>query len=132
MASFRGILVLIGICLLLAGCVRQFSDERYIIVEQYTKGTYEQIQEIKDQKKVKKISDLLHGIHWIDRTVDMERSADYQFYSQFTDPNIEPKIVLYKLWIHSDKSVELTLAHQYAALDKTESKEVIKIITEKN
>lgn len=132
MASFRGTLVLIGICLLLAGCVRQFSDEQYIIVEQYTEGSYKKTKEIRDQKKVKKISNLVKDIHWIDRTFGMKRRADYQFYFQFTDPNIEAKVVGYDLWVHSDKSVELTTGHRYAALDKTESKEVIKIITEKN
>ena len=134
--NLKYLITFIGIILIfIAGCSDVINNEEQKIEVQMRIGdenNYEDFKEITDHEQVKKVQKILDDIDWKNAKVDMARPADYIFYFQFNNPEIEAKAVLYELWISPNKDkVELVIDAQskYSQLDKKKSGELFEILT---
>lgn len=130
------IALIVIISFFIVGCSKAVESE-----EQYIEGQnievqkrigdenkYEVFKEITNNEQVQKVKEILDDINWENAKVEMVRPPDYQF----SFPNPEAKVVLYKLWISPNKgTVELVIsaASKYIQLDKNKSAELIEILT---
>lgn len=134
--NLKYLITFIGMILIfIAGCSDVINNEEQKIEVQMRIGdenNYEDFKEITDHEQVQKVQKILDDIDWENAKVDMARPADYIFYFQFKNPEIEAKAVLYKLWISPNKDkVELVIDAQskYSQLDKKKSGELFEILT---
>ncbi|MFJ8460652.1 hypothetical protein ACIQ57_16140 [Lysinibacillus xylanilyticus] len=134
--NLKYLITFIGmIFIFIAGCSDVINNEEQKIEVQMRIGdenNYEDFKEITDHEQVQKVQKILDDIDWENAKVDMARPADYIFYFQFKNPEIEAKAVLYKLWISPNKDkVELVIDAQskYSQLDKKKSGELFEILT---
>ena len=134
--NLKYLITFMGLILIfIAGCSDGINNEEQKIEVQMRIGdenNYEDFKEITDHEQVKKVQKILDDIDWKNAKVDMARPADYIFYFQFNNPEIEAKAVLYKLWISPNKDkVELVIDAQskYSQLDKKKSGELFEILT---
>lgn len=122
----------------MVGCSNGIKNEgNKIIVEKQVIGTdkYELYHEIKDDKEVKKIKDILSGNIWENAKVSMAKPPDYRFNFEGISAKNKSNGVIYALWISPNKDkVELVIDSEskYVQLNKENSEELFKIIAGKN
>ncbi|MFB5284654.1 hypothetical protein [Peribacillus sp. Hz7] len=134
--NLKYLIALIGIIsIFIAGCSNVIKNEEQNIEVQKRIGDenkYENFKEITNNEQVQKVKEILDDIDWKNAKVDMARPADYRFFFQFKNPEIEAKAALYELWISPNKDkVELVIdaESKYIQLDKKNSVELFEILT---
>ncbi|WP_223556736.1 MULTISPECIES: hypothetical protein [Lysinibacillus] len=131
----KNLITILGLIMIfIAGCSDVRNEEQMIEVQMRIgdENNYEDFKEITDHEQVQKVQKILDDIDWENAKVDMAHPADYIFYFQFNNPEIEAKAVLYELWISPNKDkVELVIDAQskYSQLDKKKSGELFEILT---
>ena len=134
-------IVLLSIFLvLIAGCANGIKNEGNKIVVERRVGEsdkYEYYNEVKDNKEVQNIKDILSNINWGNAKVkvDMVSPPHYKFHFEDTTEKQELNGLIYDLWISPDRgTIELVIDSEskYLHLDKTKSSELFKLITGKN
>lgn len=130
------ILILISlIAIFITGCsiLTENEDMKIKVSKRINdESNYEAIKVVTNNEQVQKASEIIDNIDWEKAKVDMVRPADYEFYFQYKNPEIEAKAVLFELWISPNKDkVELVIdaESKYAQLDQNKSTELYEIIT---
>ena len=122
----------------MVGCTNGIKNEgNKIVVEKGVGGAdkYENYNEIKDNKKVQNIKDILNSISYENSQVSMAYPPHYKFHFEDTAEKQESNGLIYDLWIGPDKGrIELVIEGEskYIHLDKAKSAELFKLITGKN
>ena len=123
---------------LIIGCTNAIKNEGNKIVVEKRVGEsdkYEYYNEVKDNKEVQNIKDILNSISWKNAKVDMVSPPHYKFHFEDTTEKQESNGLIYDLWISPDKGrIELIIdsKSKYVHLDKEKSAELFKLITGKN
>ncbi|CAM4276598.1 hypothetical protein BAMA_07870 [Bacillus manliponensis] len=125
-------IVILSFCI--AGCVKEEKQEEQKIKVQKRigdDGGYEEFKEVNDPIEVGKVENILNDTNWIKAKFEMSRPPDYQFLFQFKNPDIKAKVVLYRVWVSSNKeTLEIIRGDdQYAKLTKEQSEILFEIIT---
>lgn len=114
------------------------SEENKIVVEKRVEkrvgeaDKYERYNEIKGNKELKRVKNILDNIKWENAEVSMTSPPHYKFHFEGINGNANGTV--YELWISPSKDkVELVLdsASKYAELNKQVSRELFRIITGK-
>ena len=135
-------IVLLSIFLvLIVGCANGIKNEGNKIVVEKRVGEsdkYEYYNEVKDNKEVQNIKDILDSIDWGNAKVKVSLSSpppDYKFHFEYTTEKQESNGLIHDLWISPDKgTIELVINSEskYIHMDKAKSAELYKLITGKN
>ncbi|MFO1442853.1 hypothetical protein KDN24_06445 [Bacillus sp. Bva_UNVM-123] len=131
MFKFKNIFVFILLILITTSC----SNKQNINVQKLNdNGNYEDFNVISKANTVSIVREILNKVKWETMESEMEREADYLFYFQFVNPDIEAKPVLYSVWINPNKdSLEVTQGDtKYVHLNADESAKLYKAITDTN
>ncbi|EJR53996.1 hypothetical protein IIM_02253 [Bacillus cereus VD107] len=126
--------IFIAICLfIVTGCSNTLGNDEQTIEVQKRVGddNYEDLHVVTDNNKVLQVKKILNDTSFENKKVEMSRSADYQFISQFKNPKIEAKAVLYQMWISPNKDEVEIMArdNQYAQLAEKNAATLFQIIT---
>ena len=128
-------LVFISIVLVLTGCGNGIKNVGNKVIVEKRIGeldNYQYCNEIKDNKEVQKVKDILDTTTWNNVEVNMAYPPDYAFH--FEDTNGKASEAVYKLWISPNKDkVELVIdsVNRYVHLNEQVSSVLFKIITGK-
>lgn len=122
---------------LIVGCANGIKNEGNKIVVEKRVGEsdkYEYYNEVKDNKEVQNIKDILSSINWGNEKVkvNMVSPPNYKFHFEDTTEKQELNGLIYELWISPGKgSIELVIDSEskYLHLDKAKSAELFKLIT---
>jgi hypothetical protein len=120
---------------LTVGCANGIKNEGNKIVVEKRVGEadkYEYYNEIKGNKEVQNIKDILDNIRWENAKVSMAYPPHYKIH--FEDNDSKVKGVVYSLWISPNKDkVEIVIdsASKYVQLNEQVSAELFKVITGK-
>ena len=132
-AAFKLFLSILVI-LVVTGCSSGVEhEEQNIIVQKQVAGenSYEDYREITDTKQVENMKEILDKAHWKDAQVDFVHRADYRFFFEYKNPEIEAKPVSHSVWI-SPKQDQLEVMRgeqEYTQLTKEESSTFFTILT---
>ncbi|SFN10714.1 hypothetical protein [Psychrobacillus psychrodurans] len=122
---------------IIAGCSNKIVNEEQKIEVQkriHDENNYKDFKVISDNDEVQKVKEIVFDTEWENAKVQMEHPADYRFIFQYKNPNIEAKVVSYKLWISPNNDVaEIVMEDdEYAILNEENSSILIEILAGEN
>ncbi|MFC0189593.1 hypothetical protein ACFFJY_14910 [Fictibacillus aquaticus] len=114
----------------------KIKDHKITVQKHSGEGdSYEDFNEITEQKKVDKAIKIVKNNDWNKIKVEMSRYPDYRFQFSFKDDdNSEGKIASYSLWVNAngDHLQIVTDSGNYVKLDEKNSKILFEILTDKS
>jgi len=123
------------IIFLVAGCSTNEEQKQKIEVQIRVgnEAKYEDFKEVIDNEQVVKVKRILDDTDWENTVVDMARLADYQFFFEYMNKDIEGDKLQYLVWISPNKDkLEVVRGNdEYAQLTRENSAILFEGITGK-